>query len=143
MFLRPTRASLQTGSLAVQGPDLQKYLTPILRQANIMIDLRRTSNLQNILRKVQGFLGYNYSLAKSSRDESSLDICSRRRTRCTVTTAPGDGTRHPQLQPALSSAGTDEWVWSWRLNEESDSSGDRRAVGGRFQVLGPYAAKLR
>jgi len=32
MFLRPTRASLQTGSLAVQGPDLQKYLTPILRQ---------------------------------------------------------------------------------------------------------------
>ena len=26
--------------------------------------------------------------------------------------------------------------------EESDSSGDRRAVGSRFQVLGPYAAKL-
>jgi len=73
-----------------------------------MIDLRRTSNLQNILRKVQGFLGYNYSLAKSSRDESSLDICSRRRTRCTVTTAPDDRTRHPQLQPALSSAGTGE-----------------------------------
>ena len=40
-----------------------------------------------------------------------------------------DGTRHPQLQPALSSAGTDEWVLSWRLNEASDSSGDRRAVG--------------
>jgi len=30
-----------------------------------------------------------------------------------------DGTRHPQLQPALSSAGTDEWVLSWRLNEEN------------------------
>jgi len=29
-----------------------------------------------------------------------------RRTHCTVTTAPDDGTRHPQLQPALSSAGT-------------------------------------
>ena len=84
--------------------------------------------------------------------ESCLDICSRRRTRCTVTTAPDvdDGTRHPQLQPALSSAGTDEWVLSWRLNEESDSSGesvfsygDRRAVGSRFQVLRPFTAKLR
>jgi len=31
---------------------------------------------------------------------------------------------------------------SWRLNEASDSSGDRRAVGSRFQVLGSYAAKL-
>jgi len=41
-----------------------------------------------------------------------------------------DGPRHPQLQPALSSAGTDEWVLSWRLNEASDSSGDLRAVGG-------------
>jgi len=40
-----------------------------------------------------------------------------------------DGTRHPQLQTALSSAGTDEWVLRWRLNEASDSSGDRRAVG--------------
>ena len=74
---------------------------------------------------------------------SSQDICSRRRTRCTVTTAPDDGTRHSQLQPALSSAGTDEWVLSWRLNDASDSSGDRRAVGSRFQVLEPYAAKLR
>ena len=54
-----------------------------------------------------------------------------------------DGTRHSQLQPALSSAGTDEWVLSWRLNEASDSSGDRRAVGSRFQVLESYAAKLR
>ena len=60
-----------------------------------------------------------------------------------VTTAPDNGTRHPHLQPALSSAGADKWVLSWRLNEASDSSGDRRAVGGRFQVLGPYAAKLR
>jgi len=42
-----------------------------------------------------------------TRVESSRDIRSRRRTRCTVTTAPDDdGTRHPQLQPALSSAGT-------------------------------------
>ena len=54
------------------------------------------------------------------------------------------------LQPALSSAGTDRWVLSWRLNEESDSSGesvfsygDRRAVGSRFQVLMPFTAKLR
>ena len=55
-----------------------------------------------------------------------------------------DGTRHPQLQPALSSAaGTDEWVLSWRLNEHSDSSGDQRAVGSRFQVLEQYTAKLR
>jgi len=30
---------------------------------------------------------------------------------------------------------------SWRLNEASDSFGDRRAVGSRFQVLGTYAAK--
>jgi len=55
-----------------------------------------------------------------------------------------DGRRHSQLQPALSSAaGTDEWVLSWRLNETSDSSGDRRAVGSRFQVLEQYTAKLR
>ena len=33
--------------------------------------------------------------------ELSRDICSRRRTRCTATTAPDDGTRQPQLQPAL------------------------------------------
>jgi len=72
-----------------------------------------------------------------------MDICSQRRTRCTDTTAPDDGTRHPQLQPAQSSAGTDKLVLSWRLNEESDSSGDRRAVGSRFQALAPYAAKLR
>ena len=32
---------------------------------------------------------------------------------------------------------------SWRLNEASDSSGDRRAVSSWFQVLGPYTAKLR
>jgi len=31
---------------------------------------------------------------------------------------------------------------SWRLNEPSDSSGDRRAAGSRFQVLEPYAAKM-
>ena len=48
-----------------------------------------------------------------------------------------DATRHTQLQPALSSAGTDEWVLSWRSNEPSDSSGDRRAVGSRLQVLEP------
>jgi len=53
----------------------------------------------------------------------------------------GRRTRHSQLQPALSSAGTHEWVLSWRLNEASDSSGDPRAVGSRFQVLGSYPAK--
>jgi len=42
------------------------------------------------------------------------------------------------MQPALSSAGADKWVLSWRLNEASDSSGDRRAVGSRFQVLRGY-----
>jgi len=30
-----------------------------------------------------------------------------------------DGTRHSQLQPALSSAGTDKWVLNWRLNKAS------------------------
>ena len=54
-----------------------------------------------------------------------------------------DGTRHSQLQPALSSVGTDKWVLSWRSNEASDSSGDRRAMDSQFQVLGPGAAKLR
>jgi len=38
--------------------------------------------------------------------EANLDICSWRRSRCTVATAPEDGTRHPQLEPELSSAGT-------------------------------------
>ena len=79
----------------------------------------------------------SYTVVESSRVWTLF--CSRRLTRCTVTTAPDDGTGHPQLQPALSSAGTDEWVLSWYLNEASDSSGDRRAVGSRFQVLGPYA----
>ena len=84
------------------------------------------------------------AVVNASRPESSLDICSRRQSRCTVKTAPDDGTRHPQLQPAaLSSAGTDKLVLSWRLNEESGSSGDRRAVGSWFQVLRPYAAELR
>ena len=77
------------------------------------------------------------------RLELSRDISSRRQTRCTVTTAPDDGTRHTQLQPALSSAGTDRWVLSFRLNEASDSCGNRRAVGSRFQVLEPNAAKMR
>ena len=76
------------------------------------------------------------------RVKSSLDICSRSRTRCT--TVPDDGTRHPQLQPELSSAGTENrWVLSWRFSEASDSSGARRTVGSRFQILEPYAAKLR
>jgi len=39
-----------------------------------------------------------------------------------------DGTRHPQLQPALSSARTDERVLSWRLDEDSVSSGHPNAV---------------
>ena len=32
---------------------------------------------------------------------------------------------------------------NWRLNEDSDSSGDRRAAASRFQVLGPYTASSR
>jgi len=51
------------------------------------------------------------------RVEASLDICSWRRSRCTVATAPEDGTHHPQLQPALSSAGTGgscAGAMSWR-----------------------------
>ena len=35
------------------------------------------------------------------------------------------------------------WVLSWRLNEDSVSLGDRRAVSCRFPVLGPCTAKLR
>ena len=34
-------------------------------------------------------------------------------------------------------------VESQNLNEDSISSGDIRATGSQFQVLGPYAAKLR
>jgi len=78
--------------------------------------------------------------------ETSLEICSRGVELAVQSQQRrwDDATRHSQLQPALSSAGTDEWVLSWRLNEASDSSGDdRRAVGSRFQVLEPYAAKLR
>ena len=73
--------------------------------------------------------------------ESSLDS-----SRCTATTAPDVGTRHPQLQPALSSAGTDKWVLIWRLNEESDSSScDGRPVGklSRFEVLGAGAIRSK
>jgi len=75
--------------------------------------------------------------------ETSLEICSRGAELAVQSQQRrwDDATRHPQLQPALSSAATDEWVLSWRLNEASDSSGDRRAVGSRFQVLEPYAAK--
>ena len=73
-----------------------------------------------------------------SRVESSLDINGAELAVQSQQRRWDDGTRHPQLQPALSSAGTDEWVLSWRLNEAS--SGDRRAVGSRFQVLEPYAA---
>jgi len=40
------------------------------------------------------------------------------------------------------SSGTDKWVLSWRLNEESDSSGDRRAVGSRFHA-GPGAIRSK
>jgi len=51
------------------------------------------------------------------RVEASLDICSWRRSRCTVAPVPEDGTRHPQLQPARSSAGTGgscAGAMSWR-----------------------------
>jgi len=50
-----------TADSQVQRPGAQftKYLTTILRlsydNAKVTIDLRRTSNLQNILRRVQGF----------------------------------------------------------------------------------------
>jgi len=33
-------------------------------------------------------------------------------------------------------------VLNWRLKEDSDSSGSRRADGSRFQVLGPQTGKL-
>jgi len=80
-------------------------------------------------------------ICRMSRESSRVwTFCSRRRTRCTVTTAPDDGTRHPQLQPVLSSAGT--CVLSWRWSEESDSSGNRRAVGSRFQP-GPGAIRSK
>ena len=50
-----------TRSHTIQGPGARftKYLTTILRlsydNAKVTIDLRRTSNLQNILRRAQGF----------------------------------------------------------------------------------------
>jgi len=54
-----------------------------------------------------------------------------------------DGTRHTQLQPALSSAGTDEWVLSWRLNEDSAIGRYRRSnmkSDGTTKPRGRYAA---
>ena len=45
-------------------------------------------------------LAYKPSYAVRRRVEASLDICSWHRSRCTVATAPEDGTRHPQLQPS-------------------------------------------
>jgi len=44
-------------------PDLQNILRLSYDNAKVTIDLRRTSNLQNILRRAQGFLRYD-SLAK-------------------------------------------------------------------------------
>jgi len=67
-------------------------------------------------------LGAPLSISRVESSRVCGTVCSRRRTRCTVTT------RHSQLQPALSSAAIDEWVLSWRWNEDSASSGDRRAV---------------
>ena len=37
------------------GPDLQNILRQSYDNAEVMIDLRRSSNLQNILRRTQGF----------------------------------------------------------------------------------------
>ena len=61
----------KTDRLINQGPDLQNtlytYLMTILRLSydgvKVTIDIRRTSNLQNVLRRTQGFLKYD-SLAK-------------------------------------------------------------------------------
>jgi len=38
-----------------QGPDLQNILRQSYNNAKVTIDLGRTSNLQNILRRTQGF----------------------------------------------------------------------------------------
>ena len=56
----------------------------------------------------------------------------RRRTRCSVTTAPDDGSR---MLEKLS--------LSRHLKVLSDSSGARSEGGGLFLVAGPNTAKLR
>jgi len=57
---------------------------------------------------------------QAAREEIPIQLAAHANTNYT--------TRHPQLQPALSSAGTDKWVLSWRLNEDSVGTGDRNAV---------------
>ena len=61
-----------------QGPDLQNILRLSYEYAKITIDLRRTSNLQNILRRMQDFLGTIY-LQRSSDSvcELAYDIPKR------------------------------------------------------------------
>ena len=59
-------------SSVVLGPDLQKYLATILRlsydNAKATIDLRRTSHLQNVLRRTQGFseARFTFKVVRSS-----------------------------------------------------------------------------
>ena len=80
------------------------------------------------------------SCCTSRRFESSLDVCSRRRTRC-IQSQQHRTTVHDTDSCRLSSAGTEERVLSWRLNEDSGSSDDWRAVGSQFQVLGPKSKR--
>jgi len=64
------------------------------------------------------------------RVELSRDICMRRRTRCSVTTAPDDGSRMLE-----------------KLSLQQALEGAQRQFGGAkrkmFQVAGPNTAKLR
>jgi len=53
----------------VQGPDLQNILRQSYDNAKVTIDLRRTSNLQNILRRTQGFsyVQFTCKIVRSSK----------------------------------------------------------------------------
>ena len=51
----PLGPSGNVGPQTILGPDFQNILRQSYDNAKVTIDLRRTSNLQNILRRAQGF----------------------------------------------------------------------------------------
>jgi len=61
--------TLSCAVFAVQGPDLQNILRLSYDNAKVAIDLRRTSNLQNILRRTQGFsyVQFTCKIVRSSK----------------------------------------------------------------------------
>jgi len=69
-----------------------------------------------------------------------MGINSWRRTRCSLQSQQHRTMVHDTHSCSQHCNG---WVLSWCLSEDSNSSGDWRAVGSRFQVMEAYAAKLR